>query len=755
MKRLTRILIGAYLVMLMVPAPTSHAQTRRRPRSRDRTARQARARRRPASNTQRFQYQSGASRAEYEAARKQIEAQRKQEPPAGPPLEVIALDSQDQPVPGVWFGTRVLYNTTVLAQSPFLGAKGVRLRYLTMQHGEIIDKGSASRNYGGKSTKLSFPDGQDRAALYVFHRERALCALQEISPSDSQAPLTVSMARACQITGRVTSERLQQMTQFLPWIEIDVYWKTHQPITYRYPMQKPRPSDPPKLTAGVEDHVFELLLPPGTYRMEIRAGEEVDMYERTLHIKEGQTQLDLGSVDMQTTPFMSLPGQDAPALGPALTWISGKPTQLSDLKGQPIVLNLTEQMQNTARGGAGGSSATPSRSIRSSRGGVTMGAMSGGGSSGGWVASDQRQLRRILEDFKHEDIALIALCNQDNDTDPDHTKWPFRVAVDMGQRADMSLQPHTASAYHVTRSPATVIIDREGRIARTLTRAPCVEDIELALNTRANWRATFERLYSLRPGEVLKRVGPPFSAVRKKYWFSHPYGVAASGLPAKAVFAWSNGQTVPESGWRGPDNVVSHLLGGMEIDHARPVKFLLRHQFQPGDWIYRPDAPVSERLELLRRILPGHMKTRVALKINSAASRTIRVSGQLHLFDALDSSGVVVVGTEPRTQIGDLPIQEDTIDAFFVALSRYIDQPIVLERLEEQIPRLRYCLAPSLKTLRSIQDPLEKRAQVTQVLERISQQTCLDIRYQHASEDRLAFRAPDWENQFLPPWQRN
>ncbi|MCP4455998.1 MAG: hypothetical protein GY809_31460, partial [Planctomycetes bacterium] len=193
-------------------------------------------------------------------------------------------------------------------------------------------------------------------------------------------------------------------------------------------------------------------------------------------------------------------------------------------------------------------------------------------------AQDQGQLQRILEDCRPEAIDLIVLCNQDNQTKPNRARWPFRVAVDTGQREGAS-KSHTASMYNVTKYPATVIIDRTGRVVRTLTGAPCVEDIEQALNTRASWRKAFDWIYSLGPDEVVKCVKPPFVSVREQYLFSHPYGVAASALPTKTVFAWQDGKITQETSWRGSGNIISRVLDGMAIDNERDYRFLLNQEF--------------------------------------------------------------------------------------------------------------------------------------------------------------------------------
>ena len=97
------------------------------------------------------------------------------------------------------------------------------------------------------------------------------------------------MVPACRVTGTVTCTRLQQMQRCLPWIEIDVCWDSHHPITYRHPMPNPRLLHPEERAQQLEAYTFELLLPPGIYRLKIRAGKERNAGACTEHCGRADT----------------------------------------------------------------------------------------------------------------------------------------------------------------------------------------------------------------------------------------------------------------------------------------------------------------------------------------------------------------------------------------------------------------------------------------------------------------------------------
>ena len=69
----------------------------------------------------------------------------------------------------------------------------------------------------------------------------------------------------------------------------------------------------------------------------------------TVEINEGQSELDLGDIDLPSTKLATLIGKQAPKIGPIKAWKNGSPVTLEDLKGKPVVLYFDSDSPNTSR----------------------------------------------------------------------------------------------------------------------------------------------------------------------------------------------------------------------------------------------------------------------------------------------------------------------------------------------------------------------------------------------------------------------
>ncbi|MFC1765820.1 hypothetical protein ACFL6U_27555, partial [Planctomycetota bacterium] len=331
------------------------------------------------------------SRSEFEAMRQKMQSRHQQQATDVIPLDVRPLDVEGRPVVGTLYGTHLLYNDTSQAKDLFDRVSDVSLRRLIIRDGRIGGEGSrGGGNSKKKRTTISIPPSQDKAPLYVVHREKQLCALREITTAEASNPIIVPLEQACRIIGTVTSSQMSQQGRPLPWVEVNVYWQDYQPITYRTPLQETNPMMPSGGPTAQEHTPFTLYLPPGDYRLEIRAGDEIPPHKLSITVNADQRQIDLGSIDMPASPFLAQYGQAAPECS-VKTWPNGRPVLLSDLVGRPIILFFFDKLERPTEAGGHSPSSSP-KPVSMSRTGGSSGGVAGGG--GGGAVGDIQQLRR-------------------------------------------------------------------------------------------------------------------------------------------------------------------------------------------------------------------------------------------------------------------------------------------------------------------------------------------------------------------------
>ncbi|MCP4452364.1 MAG: hypothetical protein GY809_12955 [Planctomycetes bacterium] len=640
-------------------------------------------------------------------------------------LDVRPVDAKGESLVGCLYGTHLVYNNESQAKDIFKELRGLPVRRLRISDGRIRGGGQSLRSGNSdQSTSLTIPPSLDEAPLYVVHQEKRLCLLREITAAEAKRTIKPRLGPACRITGTVTSSQLSQQGRFLQSLEIRVFWRNYQPITYRTPLESQFLTMTPGESLGQEHTPFTLHLPPGTYRLAINAGNEVPNHELSLIVKAGQNHINLGTIDMPSSPFLAQYGQMAPEFGSIKSWLKQSPTSLADLKGRPLVLFFANRLTiPTIAEDAGLLSKRTSSRVKHPNGTVSGG---GSRSRGSTVSRDDRQLGRIKRDFKHEQLELIAFYNRIDREDLSRSTLNFQVALN-SDTSDM------ASRYHVTTFPATVVIDRQGRIAATIAgrRRLSVEDIEMALKTQATWRSDFERLYRLAPNEAVKFIPHASLNMREVYWHSHPYGHALNEVPENLIYSVQHGQFNLESTFPFQRvRVLSAVLGNhIQEEEALRAEFLLHSGTEAGDWIFRKDAPLADRTEGLAKVFPSHIDVR--FHVDSLASETIEVSGLYHsqpfAKQAEDQILYVSVDDDPRSTSSKIKTGE--IEAVFLDLSAALDLNISMEYTDQHQAQINYCIDPSVRKIRDIKQPEQRALAVAKLLTKLSQDTGLNIDY--------------------------
>lgn len=119
------------------------------------------------------------------------------------------------------------------------------------------------------------------------------------------------------------------------------------------------------------------------------------------------------------------------------------------------------------------------------------------------------------------------------------------------------------------------------------------------------WRKTFNALYKLAPGEVLKRVAPPFIPERLDYYRveNSSQAEAIPREPDMMVFDWGKGLTRWGMSF-GRTGALSDVLGSAlrlprYTYEGEPAALKIE---LPGDWIVRKDAPQPQLMAALEKI---------------------------------------------------------------------------------------------------------------------------------------------------------
>lgn len=163
--------------------------------------------------------------------------------------------------------------------------------------------------------------------IYARHLERNLVAVQVIK-QERPAKITLTMQRACCVTGRIRCSELERRGRRLHWPIYDV-WVDGTPVI----SNNDNPDDNP------EDSSLQFFLPPGKYEL---ATYSLNVHRVTtvIDVPNDRETLDLGPIEHQATQLALLEGQPAPELRDVSEWANGPPLKLSDLRGKVVLLEF-------------------------------------------------------------------------------------------------------------------------------------------------------------------------------------------------------------------------------------------------------------------------------------------------------------------------------------------------------------------------------------------------------------------------------
>ena len=216
-----------------------------------------------------------------------------------------------------------------------------------------------------------------------------------------------------------------------------------------------------------EEQRFQFFVPPGEYEMNAYgSGEGTSTKDANpkIVIEPGQSELDMGTIDLPATKLSILTGKPAPEIGPIKAWKNGPPVKLSELKGKIVIIYFDGTSPNTSR--------------------------------------DLPRLVELHEEFENQGLVIIALYNSSSMEDLQN-KWaevyerfggesdvPFRVAVDGGEPSfyegtDKIRLGATYATYDITSDPTGILINSDGKVAGKLNLYEAKKKLEDWYNKRA------------------------------------------------------------------------------------------------------------------------------------------------------------------------------------------------------------------------------------------------------------------------------
>jgi beta-lactamase regulating signal transducer with metallopeptidase domain/peroxiredoxin len=540
-----------------------------------------------------------------------------------------------------------------------------------------------------------------KTLLYVLHEDRNIGAVCEISRDDPRREIPLTLEPVCHVHGKLDSEGLKKVGRPLTWTNVYLSWNRD--------------------SFGVLSHMseeqrFEFFVPPGKYELDAYGsgeGASTESVHPKIEVEAGQSELDLGIIDLPATKVSSLIGQPAPELGPIKAWKNSPPVKLADLRGKLVILHFGGGYPSTSR--------------------------------------DLPKLMELHEDFKDAGLVILAIYNcesmeqltkrftENSEKFGGEPDVPFRLAVDGGkgrpiEGTDRTIPGATYATYEISSYPTTVLIGRQGEIIEELNLFRAKEKLESVLGvtvepTLSGWRQTFYRIYRLEEGQVLKRITPPFIPERKEYYKQEHSSQAEliERPPDYFTFHWDGELKNWGLGFGSGDRPLSSVLNdnlSIDQDKFEGPEELLKIDV-PGDWIVRKDISEDEKLKALEKLLADELGRNIRFVKRTVQREAIVAIGRFQfrpLPVAQGDRSVYMFCGDFDPDGGGGGGTADSVSEFLRALGNRVGMPVIDETESSQEMQIPYRHHRSAY-LTGIEDPAEKSQKLRLLLDNLSLQT--------------------------------
>ncbi len=559
----------------------------------------------------------------------------------------------------------------------------------------------------GKVTvkKAQVPDGKAQG-FYVFHEERRLVAFQELTPSMGKE-LRIELTPACHVYARLNSEALQNIGWPLAWTNVYLFWKGHRLLSH-----------------DSDRRQMEFWVPPGTYQLSAYgAGRrdapdqqvfsaDTETKELTVTVAGGQTELDMGVIDLKPDQVAGMIGKPAPELQGIRGWKNGKSVKWSELRGRYVILDFW----------------------------------------GYWCGPCLQAMPKLME--LHDalggkglvviavhDASVASIEEMESKTQRAREKYwggrdlPFLIALDgESKTAKESQRVHgtTMDAYGIQHLPTPLLIDREGRIQGAINIHTAKEVLAGLLGIEPAepqaWKTRFNEVYRLADDEILKRIAPPFIPERMEYYraeHTSQAGMSPRG-PDAMMFHWDGQLKNWGMGFGDGISNLSYVLsnfGFKRYEYDGPEE--LRKLELPGDWIIRNSATREVKLRAFEELLTRELGRKIRFEKRTVERDVIVAKGALKFHPPVgtyENTSIHLYATETDPDEGSGGGTVKSMGEFLQMLGNRVNMPVVDQTAPNGPIDIPYRHHRSSRTA-TITDEQERARELKVLLEHLTAQT--------------------------------
>lgn len=261
--------------------------------------------------------------------------------------------------------------------------------------------------------------------FYALYEPRGWVGYLRMREAMAGGRADIHMEPACRLHGRISSSGLERLG-LTPYKTTALLYDSQDTLLMYFVSDRGR---------------YEFLVPSGRYTIEYVAdgpgGVKSQRLRKDVMISRNQRDSEMPDVDLQETLLAGLLGKNAPELFSVRGWKRGEPVQLSDLKGQVVVLAFWAS----------------------------------------WSEASLKTMPRLIElydQYQDQGLAIVAVHDNSVTNGKDLEKnlidarlryWgrrelPFSVALDAGPG-----RGRAHDAYGIEEWPTTIAIDKDGKVA--------------------------------------------------------------------------------------------------------------------------------------------------------------------------------------------------------------------------------------------------------------------------------------------------
>lgn len=199
-----------------------------------------------------------------------------------------------------------------------------------------LDNSGWCYRFGAKSGGdgiVHFDDGRqyENQCVVARHADRHLVGIAKINGGNSEqastkATFVVTLHPECRVSGQLFSSELEKHDRRLE----------NPNVTLRLPKSFAFAFELHPETGGGKFHFF---LPPGEFLVQGYGGN-AHFITKTINVRGGLRQMDLGDFDLPARRLALLEGRPAPELSGVANWKNSAPLKLADLRGKCVVLDF-------------------------------------------------------------------------------------------------------------------------------------------------------------------------------------------------------------------------------------------------------------------------------------------------------------------------------------------------------------------------------------------------------------------------------